>query len=381
MTRSLPADDRAACLASLDAALATGVMPDLAGVSDASLDAALRALVRGRAAAAAPLIARLAREAPGKALRKAARRALYRLEQSGISAPRVAGDPAGPPPIVRRQPERAVAAWLSGIDGSGSRAAWILFQGGLGGALTLCSLILNDEAGILDVAGGPITRKRLEAELASLRESQKLPWVESDPARACALVDEALAAHAGAGTDPPPGFSRWRVLFESRPGSGGAPPDPAPAPEADPTLVERSAELMHLPELAGWFVDPAAIQGDAVALLEMKDSRLVVPDQVKAERETAIVDGAIAKAFPGGARGRWARRLREMAWVFRATGREEPAALALAAAAALGDESRAVGSIPLVRAMAARGLELAGEVALGRVKAAEVSRAPSPRDQ
>ena len=374
-----PAEDEAvlACLAALEAALAgAGALPDsLADVPPRTLEAALEALAKRRGAEALPLVSAVAERARTKAARKAARRVLYRLEQAGVTLPR-----AAPKPVVQRGSEKALSAWISAVDGSGARAVWILFEGAFGG-WALCALIVNDQAGILEAAGGAISKKRLEGELRSLRESQKLPWVESDPARACALVDEALAAHAGAGTDPPPGFSRWRVLFESRPGSGGAPPDPAPAPEADPTLVERSAELMHLPELAGWFVDPAAIQGDAVALLEMKDSRLVVPDQVKAERETAIVDGAIAKAFPGGARGRWARRLREMAWVFRATGREEPAALALAAAAALGDESRAVGSIPLVRAMAARGLELGGEVALGRVKAAEVSRAPSPRDQ
>ena len=35
----------------------------------------------------------------------------------------------------------------------------------------------------------------------------------------------------------------------------------------------------------------------------MKHSRLVVPDQVKAEREAAIVARAIDKAFAGPARG------------------------------------------------------------------------------
>jgi len=375
MTRSLPTDGQAACLASLEAALAGGPLPDLTAVSEAALDGALRALARARGAASASLIVRLAAEAPGKALRKTARRTLYRLTQSGIVIE--AGAP-GSAAVVRRQPERAVAAWLSGIDGSGSRAAWILFEGGLGGGLRLCSLILNDEAGILDVAGGAITRKRLEAELASLRQNQKLPWVESDPERACALVHEALAVHPRAGSEPPAGFSRWRALFESRPPGGDAGVDSGLAGEADPALVERSAELAALPELAGWFADPAAIQTDAVALLEMKDSRLVVSDQVKAEREAAIVDGAIAKAFPGPARRRWARRLGEMALVFRATEREEPARLALAAAAALCDESQPVESIPLMRAMAARGLELGGEVVLGRIKAAEVSRAPVP---
>lgn len=96
----------------------------------------------------------------------------------------------------------------------------------------------------------------------------------------------------------------------------------------------------------------------------MKHSRLVVPDQVKAEREAAIVDRAIEQAFAGPARGRWARPLGEMARLFQATAPGEPAE-----------------SLPLVRAMAARGLELGGEVALGRVKAAEVSRAPAPRGQ
>ena len=113
----------------------------------------------------------------------------------------------------------------------------------------------------------------------------------------------------------------------------------------------------------------------------MKNSRLVVSVRVKAEPEAAIVDRAIEKAVAGPARGRWARRLGEMALVFQATAPGEPAALARAAAAALRDEALPAESLPLVRATAARGLELGGEVALGRVKAAEVSRAPAPRGQ
>src|SRR5258706_8335466 len=107
--------------------------------------------------------------------------------------------PAPPPPrpragpLIRREPERATAAWLSGIDGSGSRAGWIVFEGGLGGGLRLCSLILNDEAGILEAAGGPVTRQRLETEQRALREAQKLPWVATAPEPAQAPVAEALA--------------------------------------------------------------------------------------------------------------------------------------------------------------------------------------------
>jgi len=440
MTAPAPALDgeAAACLAGLDAALAGGAPPTLARVSPAALDLALRAFAKRHGAAALPLLERLADAAPDKEHRRAARRALYRLDQSGV---RPVGRAAAPParPVVTREAEHPVRAWLSGIDGSGSRAAWILFEGGLGGGLRLCSLILNDEAGIMDAAGGPIARKRLEAELRGLRESQKLPWVEVDGRRACALVADTLALHEHLGTVPPPEFARWRKLFgEAQPKasrantieklpvatpSTAAPalaPDPlsgeaqpqasranikekfpvASPPTADPKMVppfpseppEASLlyplgspsaaprpSLLDLPELQGWFIDPARVQHEALALLQVRESRLVVSDQIKAEREASIVDGVVEAQLPDAARRRWAGRLREMAEIFRMTGRREPAALAEETAAALADPERPATSIPFARTLAARGIEMASDVALGRTRLADVSRAPTRR--
>ena len=371
MTSAVAREGDAACLSSLETAMDAVRLPDLSGYSAEAVEGALQAFVRRHGAAAAPLLRALADGASLKSARKAARRAIYRLEQAGIAVPSPSAAPAGP--VIKRRAEAAVRAWLSGIDGTGSRAAWILFEGGLGGQLRLCSLILNDEQGILEAAGGSITRKRLDTELRILREHQKLPWVETDPARACALVGEALALHARIGTEPPPEFSRWRPLFTPE---ASSPEAVISAGEVDPSLLDRSAELVESNELAGWFVDPEEIQEDALALLQARESRLVVSDQIKAERETAIVDAVIDKHFTGDARRRWARRLAEMALIFRSTGREDTARLAVSAAAALADDERAARHIPLVRALSMRGLEMAAEVALGRVKLAEVSRAP-----
>jgi hypothetical protein len=376
MTAAAPHRETAACLAALEAALVGGALPALAGVSPAALDEALRTLTRRHGAATLPLLERLADGAADKAQRRAARRALYRLAQSGVRPERAAAS-APARPVVTREAEHAVRAWLSGIDGSGSRAVWILFEGGFGGGLRLCSLILNDEAGVMDAAGGPIARKRLEAELRALRESQKLPWVEVDAGRACALVTEALALHARLGTVPPPEFARWKKLFRSaalprEANVAAAPPDAA-------ALVERSATLLDLPELMGWFVDPTRVQHEALALLQTRESRLVVSEQIKAEREFAIVDGVIESQLPSGARPRWAGRLREMADIFAMTGRDEAAAIARATAAALADLERPATVIPFARALAARGLEMAAEVALGRARLDDVSRAPTRR--
>lgn len=368
------------CRRILDEALAAAghlepaSLATLACAASDALDQALREFAAAHGAGALSVLTALTSERADRAVRRAAKRGLYRLSQRGVTVP---ARPA-PRPVVEREPERAARAWLSGIDGSGSRAAWILFQGGFGGFL-LCSLILNDAAGILEVAGGDITRKRLESELAALRASQKLPWVEVDPARALALVQEALARHAALGTSPPPGFARWQPSFDRAAGAAGVPAPSTvavPAGAIDESAVERSVELLELPEMAGWFLDPEAMQSDAVDLLQTRESRLVVSDQIKAERESAIVDAVIEREITPEVRHRWARRLSEMALVFRATDRAGLAELAEAAAAAFGDDARDPRRHPFARLLARRGLEMASEVALGRAKMADVSRKP-----
>lgn len=380
----------------LEAARARGGIDDesraaLAALPASDLDTALRDFAAGHGAGALPVLAALADEPGARELRRAAKRALYRLAQQGVVTPAPSRPAARP--VIPRRAERAVRAWISGIDGTGSRATWIVFESALGG-FALCSLILNDVAGILDAAGGDITRKRLDAELARLRASQKLPWVSVEPARALRLVGEALALHTARETAPPTAFARWRARFDAAataeppPAAGGAgaatpltegaaiqpaPAAPASVSEAD---LERSVELLELPEFAGWFLDPAALQSDAVELLQARESRLVVSDQIRAERETAIVDAVLERELPPLTRARWIRRLDEMAFILEATARPEQARLAAAAATGLRDESRPARRHPFAVQLARRGLEVAADVALSKVSLADVTRQP-----
>jgi hypothetical protein len=305
-------------------------------------------------------------EAPESHVRRAAKRALYRLSQRGIAPPRK----AAPRPVVERRAERALRAWVSAIDGSGSRALWVLFEGAFGG-LELSSLIVNDVAGILEVAGGGITKKRFETELAALRAAQKLPWLETEPARARGLIAEALALHRTLGTAPPAAFSRWQRYFDVEVPVPAAPPD-----DPDPALVARGAELLDAPEMAGWFLEPTDVQAEALELLQTQGSALVVSDQVKGERAEALVTRAAERELDDVARRRWARRLLEAAVVFEATERAELAAVARATAGALVQTGVEVAAQPFARALARRALEVAGEVATGRLPAATATRKP-----
>ena len=338
---------------------------------DAVVDEALAAFAAERGADALPALTVLTGDRADRGVRRAARRALYRLAQRGITPPPTPGRR-----VVERQAERAVRAWISAIDGSGSRATWVLFEGAYGG-LKLCSLIVNDEVGIVEVAGGDITKKRLDRELQTLRAEQKLPWIEVPAGRALAIVTEALDRHRALGTAPPADFERWRPVVEAGHADSAIADTVATEPVDDAALA-RSTELLELPDMAGWFIDPDSVQADALEVLQTRESRLVVSEQIKTEREDAILVRVMERTFIPEARARWARRLSEMAWIFDATEREESARLARAASVAFADLERDVTQHPLARAMTRRALELAGEVALGRVNAADVSRKPTP---
>jgi hypothetical protein len=339
----------------------------LAELSATALDDALRQFAGGHGAAALSVLTALAAEPAPRAVRRAAKRALYRLAQGGVTPPAA---PVPVPVATGRHPLRAVRAWGSGIDGSGSRAVWIVFEGQWG-ALRLCSVILNDTLGIMESAGGDITKKRLDRELAELRAAQKLPWVSLAPDRAMGLIAEALALHQAAGTEPPATFARWQPLCQ-----GTLPATPPDVGDPDLALAERASELLELPELAGWFLEPASVQTDALELLQARESRLVLSDQQKAERQEAILRRVVEREMTPAARQLWARRLGEMALILVEAGRSEHAAIARAAAANLLDARRDAGREAFARGVATRALAAAGEVALGRLSAADVSRAP-----
>jgi hypothetical protein len=279
--------------------------------------------------------------------------------------------------VARPTPRQA---WVSAIDGTGTRGCWLVLEGPFG-ERTLLSAVLSDTTGFLDVTGGPIAKKRLDERLRAMRAESPLAWVEVPPAWALHLFADAGRRHTAAGVPPPAGLTPWQPLLAESP-TADTPPIyerlPAASLADDPRLIEASASLLDLPELAGWFLDPPSVQSEALELLQAQESRLVVSDQVKEERRAAIVDGVIDTHVDPDARRLWQRRLEEQAFVLLETGRPAEARQALAVALALADPERLARHVPFVRALAERSLEVAGEVALGRLTADQVRRVPPP---
>ena len=303
-----------------------------------------------------------------KAVRTAARRALYRLRQAGIE--RRPEAPVAEPPRVGLG-----EAWVSAVDGTGSRGLWLTLAGPYG-ERTLLAAMLSDETGLVDFSAGVIAKKRVAERLDALRAESPLPWVAVPARWAWATLVAAAERARAQGQAVPAELARWT----DRLGTPAAEPAPIharlPPAAEDPARLGRSAALLALPELADWFLEPTSVSSEALEWLQAKESRLVVSDQIKTERLAALIDRIIESRFDAPTRARWRGRLEEQAYVLLALGRAPEAASAVAVARALADREAVLRRIPFLRALVERSLEVAGEVATGRLSVQAVSRAP-----
>ncbi len=206
-----------------------------------TLEDALKTLL-ARGAELLPILVGL-EDSHKKALRKVAKRIRYRLRSAGVALPEQSLRP--PPPTAAW---RLTEAWASPVDGTGSRAFWLVAEGPYGQWLRL-SVVLNDQVGILDAVGGPIAKKRIAEEFQHLQTHGELRWISLPPDYTRGLIAEAVGVQRD--ESPPGDFLRWRSFLVGLPISRPLILDDLD-PEgirADPTLGRASG-----PTRVGWLV-------------------------------------------------------------------------------------------------------------------------------
>jgi hypothetical protein len=102
---------------------------------------------------------------------------------------------------------------------------------------------------------------------------------------------------------------------------------------------DHAADLLALPEFAGWTLPAPIIQKYADQLQEMEESQIIVSPALRKERQAEIYARATEEAL--GERSRWLMRLRleEMAYYLWQTERRREALWAVAAAQSLQDDN------------------------------------------
>jgi len=358
--------EAALAAAGIDVAALEGLASDalsqlVARPDGANLVAALGEL--GSAATALHLRA-LEPTAP-KTVRKALRRALFRLEQRGVDVP---------PPAAATAPAAAVAGpeiegWLSGFDGRGDRMAWLARASG--GALLLVAAQLNEPAGLEDLQTTEVSRKQLRKARESIQKSTGMRLVETDWRVVDALL---LEAHdRAASPEPRRDYRRVRGrLTDAPPAAPAEPRSRRVAPPHDQAeagaLVAAAGALVGEPELAAWWPAPEALVPYLDELTAVRESPIVLSDAQQGERLRAVLARAAATLYPPAV---LARRLAGTAYVLAESGRIEAARQALATAAALDANPAGAADLPFVATLV--------QQRLGRLFAAQMARQQDER--
>lgn len=283
-----------------------------------------------------------------KLTRKEAKRALYRLEQRGLTVPKQA--PAPPAPVLTT----SVEGYLSPVDGNGDQLVWIV-KPRAGGVLQLFAVI-NDPGGLREVEVNAITRKSLREIRNELQAKHELVLVESDWRYCDHLIHRAFG-WARRHESPMSGdyrAARAQITRESEPED--MPPlifryvDPADV-RSEGAHLARSAELLNEKELRTWFLPPDRLRPYLDELTGMKESPLILSPHQEKDRFASCLERALVELFSAESRDSYMRRLHELAYFFYATGRPEQAKQAVAAALAIGESPRGGRDIPFFQTL------------------------------
>lgn len=285
---------------------------------------------------------------PDKHLKRVIRQSLFRLGQHGV---KVADREEPKPERTRAAPLEEPAGYLSPIDGSGNRLAWIARPRPEGGFFVLRALI-SDEIGMRQVDALNLNRSQFREEVAGAAR-YGATMVEA-PHR---YVDWLMYDAHGQGA-PREGGAGYPLL---RAEIYDAPPEPvlSPAAEAmkeypqqdEDKLRDASADLFAEREFAGWVVPEESVKVHLARFRDAQDSTLVLNKEQMTERLTGVIDAAFDEVFASAARGRYETRLRDMALWYALAGRGAQANLCWAVARALADPESRLAGVSFLRAL------------------------------
>jgi hypothetical protein len=330
----------------------------------AELEQAIPELGRQHILAAAEVLRLIDAVVPDRALRKAARRELHRLESVGIHAPERLDlpqpDMAEIDASARHVP--LSEAWGTDISPAGLRAVWLMGEPPLGGAW-LAAMVLSEDEGLTEVSLVETTRKRYQRELEERRSDERATWVPLPPDYALQLVREAVDTAHAHDRGLPTRYHSVKELF----GEAEHGPEPAmvyallgqlePTPLPDGSNVEATVQLLREPEVVDWYVPLSDdLRKRASEIVRGAASGLVVPGNTPEQRALRLLTDAAREALTPERRHALERRLEETGYIFVATDRHAAAQLAIAAARALQDTSLAPERNPFVRLLLTSGL-------------------------
>jgi len=306
----------------------------LRGASAVSDGAIVRALASIATPESAAALARMETLAAG-ALRRELRRALFKLRQRGIEAPRMEPSTHDVPIAPAQASEIGLSALLSPADADGARVVWIVKARPGAGLKRLWGLV-SERDGLFGITLAPLTRKELRHERAELEARAGVSLIDADWRVADFILCDAWRRTPESHRGEVRNFFALRTELIAQ-----SPPTDLKHPVYDEFAAELahepSPDLMQEPEVAAWPIAPAIVKPYADEIAGLRNSVIVLSRVQQEDRVVTVVERAIAELLAGEIGRRLRRHLEDTAYYFARTGRRPQAAWAVAAAARLRD--------------------------------------------
>lgn len=294
-----------------------------------------------------------------KGVQKAVKKSLHHLRAQGV----IFADVQPKRQAVRlgagtQRLERCLASF---IDGTGERML-LMIRTKAGGGYNLAYLVVNYGTGIRYAMALQASKRELPEILAKVEGPA--PLIELDPAYCQHQVALLHQMNLDTNTPVPEDFLLMQDIIGTCPTTFErawiyqvlSPADL----EAVPTYETLAAELLELPEFAGWTLPSTVIQKYGDALQDIEQSQIVVSPGMRQERIHEIQSRAMEEVLGEGSRRLMQLRLEEMAYYLWCTERQRQALWAVAAAQSLQEYNpQRLRGNPFAGALLERSLELA----------------------
>ncbi len=322
------------------------------------VDAALAAALGGwNSPLAGILLRRLGSGASSKAVTKAVRKSVFRLKSKGISVEDVEEHAA---PVYHVPKAPSPEGYVTAIDSGGNRLVSLAMPR-LPQGLMILHMLFNDVDGILQFNAFEGSRRSFHEYIAGFEEEAKTQLVAAPPEYCHGLMEEAAEKNRQIGKALPKEFLEVHPLL-------GPPPSLPLKPviyrhvneeeiKAHPEFLDRAPALFGNPLFSDWVLEEEETRKYTTLVQDASASPLVLSPYQKESRTMDIYVQALQELFPPERRQRYRRRLEETAYVLWQKGQEGEARVSVAAALALGEESRILTPHPFLLELVKRSID------------------------
>jgi hypothetical protein len=292
-----------------------------------------------------------------KSLRKAIKKAAFRLRQKGIVLPEPQ-DPTVSVPKTGKAAESDILAYVGPIDGTGSRPVFVSVPQ-MPAGVDVAVGVVNDEEGIIEFAFTRHSKKRMK-EIKEIFFSKLPHMVETTLSHAAAVLERAYQAKGPGLNESARAYLRlrpWLLEHTSRietPVVHDFLPPETVSP--DPLTESQAQRLFGHDLMASWMADLKSLRPLIERIRKAEESRIFISEGQRLEHIHRIKHEGITTLFSEARRQAVKYRLEEMAYVFFKSGEESLARLSLAAASSLAEKESPIRLNPFLKILVERTL-------------------------